>query len=338
MAKAGMACIYPDASVTTRRAAIAVARRQGDSAKVVVRDSVGWSSTCNILTAEIAAISAALDYVQDSFEPDPSEFPFETPHLRVTLFSDSQHALEAIKAGNSARTGRAILRRIANSFYALQKREIEVEFRWVPEHVGVCGNIQADKAAREVANQGGRLSAPPAKQIREAIGLIKLIERDRVVDPDCFDSDGLPGQYTWKLDQALPGRHTLQLYRGLTSEQASVLVQARTGYCRLNQYMSRIGVVEDAKCRCGIDDETIRHLLCVCPLWAEQRRVLQVAAGDRWGDVPYLLGGWGKRKEPRTGKLLDGDRSKWKPDPTIVKATVRFLQETGRLTYQPEEE
>jgi ribonuclease HI len=163
---------------------------------VVVKDSVGWSSTCSILTAEIAAISTALDYVQDSFEPDPSEFPFEIPHLRVTLFSDSQHALETIKAGNSARTGRALLRRIANSFYALQKKEIEVEFRWVPGHAGVCANVQAEKAAREAANQEGGLTALPARRIREAMGVIKLIERDRVVDLDCFDSDGLPGQYT----------------------------------------------------------------------------------------------------------------------------------------------
>jgi hypothetical protein len=95
MAKAGMACLYPDASVITRCAAIAVARRQGDSAKVVVKDSIGWSSTYSILTIEIAAISTALDYIQDSFEPDPSEFPFEAPYLRVTLFSDSQYALEA---------------------------------------------------------------------------------------------------------------------------------------------------------------------------------------------------------------------------------------------------
>jgi hypothetical protein len=58
-----MACLYPDASVITRYAAIAVARRQGDSAKVVVKDSIGWSSTCSILTEEIVAISTALDYI-----------------------------------------------------------------------------------------------------------------------------------------------------------------------------------------------------------------------------------------------------------------------------------
>jgi hypothetical protein len=64
----------------------------------------------------------------------------------------------------------------------------------------VYGNVQADKAAREAANQRGGLTALPARRIREAIGIIKLIERDRVIDLDCFDLDSLLGQYTWKLD------------------------------------------------------------------------------------------------------------------------------------------
>jgi hypothetical protein len=37
---------------------------------------------------------------------------------------------------------------------------------------------------------------------------------------------GLPGQYTWKLDQALSGQHTLRLYGVFSSEQASILIQA----------------------------------------------------------------------------------------------------------------
>jgi hypothetical protein len=35
--------------------------------------------------------------------------------------------------------------------------------------------------------------------------------------------------------------------------------------------------------------------------------------------------------------LLDGEKYNWRPDLTVVKATVRYLQETGRLTYQLEE-
>jgi hypothetical protein len=40
----------------------------------------------------------------------------------------------------------------------------------------------------------------------------------------------------------------------------------------------------------------------------------------------------------RTGQLLDSPREKWKPDIEVVKATIRFLEKTGRLTYQPEAE
>jgi hypothetical protein len=49
------------------------------------------------------------------------------------------------------------------------------------------------------------------------------------------------------------------------------------------------------------------------------------------------MAGRGKRKDANLGKLLDGERDNWKPNPTVIKATVQYLQETGRLTYQPEE-
>ena len=40
----------------------------------------------------------------------------------------------------------------------------------------------------------------------------------------------------------------------------------------------------------------------------------------------------------RIGQLLDGPKEKWKPDMEVVKATIRFLEKTGRLNYQPEAE
>jgi hypothetical protein len=138
------------------------------------------------------------------------------------------------------------------------------------------------------------------------------------------------------MDQALPGRHTLQLYGSLISDQASILIQARTGYRRLNQYLSRAGLRDDAKCGYGDNDETIKHVLLWCPRWADERRELRAAAGSRSEDVPYLLGGWGSKKDIRTGQLSDGPKEKWKPDLEVVKATIRFLEKTGRLTYQQE--
>jgi hypothetical protein len=93
--------------------------------------------------------------------------------------------------------------------------------------------------------------------------------------------------------------------------------------------------VDEAKCSCGDDEEIIRHLILSCPRWTVERRELRKAVGARSGDVLYLLGGYGLRKDVRTGRLLDGPQEKWKPDMDAVKATIRFLEKTGRLTYQP---
>jgi hypothetical protein len=57
------------------------------------------------------------------------------------------------------------------------------------------------------------------------------------------------------MDKALPGKHTLYLYRSLTLDQIAILIQARTGYYRLNQYLSRIGLVDKAKCSCRDNEE-----------------------------------------------------------------------------------
>jgi hypothetical protein len=163
-----------------------------------------------------------------------------------------------------------------------------------------------------------------------------LINKDRSKDLTALDTMSMPGRYTWKMDQALPGKHTLQLYGSLTSDQVSILIQARTGHCRLKKNLTRGGIADSAKCECGNDEQTVRHVILSCPQWVEARKVLRAAVGDRWGDVPYLSGGWGMRKDVRTGQLLDGPKEEWKPDLAVVKAIIRFLEKTDRLSIQQE--
>jgi hypothetical protein len=93
------------------------------------------------------------------------------------------------------------------------------------------------------------------------------------------------------IDKALPGKHTLYLYRSLTPDQTAILIQARIGYYRLNQYLSRIGLVDEVNCSYRNDKEIIKYLILSCPRWIVERRELRKAVGVRLGDVPYLLGG-----------------------------------------------
>ena len=138
--------------------------------------------------------------------------------------------------------------------------------------------------------------------------------------------------YTWKMDKAWSGRHTLRLYGALSSDEASILVQARTEHCGLNACLSRKRLADSPACECGRGDETVLHVLLRCHRYAEARKALREAAGDRWGDASYLLGGWSGRKDVRTGKFVDGPRESWKPDLKVVKASIRFLYQTGRLS------
>jgi hypothetical protein len=55
IAKARVLGLYIDASVRKRLASIAVIKRLGIFERVVRKDSIGWASTCGVLSAELAA-------------------------------------------------------------------------------------------------------------------------------------------------------------------------------------------------------------------------------------------------------------------------------------------
>ena len=107
----------------------------------------------------------------------------------------------------------------------------------------------------------GEPTAPVDERIRELKGVLQLMEKDRSDNPTLTGSHRRFGQYTWRLDQALPGKHTLALYGNISSEEASVLIQARSGHYRLNQSLHRLKIVDTTDCQYRKDKETIQHIL-----------------------------------------------------------------------------
>ncbi len=67
------------------------------------------------------------------------------------------------------------------------------------------------------------------------------------------------GSHSKRIDAALPGKHTRQLYDRLAWREASVLAQLRTGMERLNAYLYRIKVAATDQCACGQARETVEH-------------------------------------------------------------------------------
>lgn len=326
----GTAILYTDASVRNRVSGCAavIASGQG-SIRTVYQDTVGWATTCPILSAEIHAIKQAIDYI----------VPVRSwSYHHYIIATDSQDAIRAFKKGNAATKDREALQGLIASFDEAERYKVNIRLLWVPAHQGVLGNELAHTAAQGMTNPGSRPTSDLTARIREHRATRNLVAKEvqrRAMEKQREIGLGTWGQYTQRLDAALPGKHTLKLYGSLDSDQAAVLVQARTNHTHLNSNLARLQVEESAKCGCGIEDETVAHVLLRCPRWTDIRREMREVAGIRWGDLSYLLGGYSMKKELRTGKPVDGPREKWAPSLEMVKSTIQFLQQTTRMGATP---
>ena len=54
--------------------------------------------------------------------------------------------------------------------------------------------------------------------------------------------------------------------RLLSRHQQTMIFQLRTGHCRLNSHMKKIGIEKSTLCRCGLEAQTTAHVMQSCPL------------------------------------------------------------------------
>ncbi len=128
------------------------------------------------------------------------------------------------------------------------------------------------------------------------------------------------GKYSKRVDAALPGKHSRQLYDGLSRKEARVLAQLRTGMAKLNVYLHRIDAAPSDQCACGQARETVEHFLFRCTQWTRQRAEMLQCTDTRRSNISFYLGG----KSP-------SDDKNWAPNKEAVRTTIRFATATGRL-------
>ncbi len=122
----------------------------------------------------------------------------------------------------------------------------------------------------------------------------------------------------------------LRHIRRAQGPDASLLAQVRTAKCRLNDYLAKIGAAVTNMCiQCG-KPETVKHYLLQCHRWDDLRAELIAKAGNRASDLSFLLGGWTDAKDAK-GNLINGNKEKWKPDCSVISATLSYIRRTGRL-------
>jgi len=101
----------------------------------------------------------------------------------------------------------------------------------VPGDKGIRGVAEVKQAARTVIDNGGELTAAPAERVRKLSGVLRLVKAERAKGLHINEEDVWVKYHTWKMDKAWSGKHRLSLYGELSSDEASILVQARTEHC-----------------------------------------------------------------------------------------------------------
>ena len=79
----------------------------------------------------------------------------------------------------------------------------------------------------------------------------------------------------------------------LTRHQQTIIFRLRTGHCRLNSHLKRIGVKTSAQCPCGEADQTPEHYLQSCSLHQQARQQIWPTCVSLktklWGSAEDLL-------------------------------------------------
>ena len=217
-------------------------------------ETLSFSSTLGIreeqnpYSGELAAMANALNTL---------------PKLRfrsIVLVTRNKAAVLTLRKPRQ-QSGQEYVSRIYGSIRTLKRNGNTLKILWLPSSEENALMKLAKEKAKAATRQG---SIPPTKFPRMRSTTLNIARAKHGT------TRGLPenvGKYSKRIDVALPGKHTRQLYDQLSWKEANVLAQLRTGMARLNTYLYRIKATLTEQCECGQARETIDHFLFRCRRW-----------------------------------------------------------------------
>ena len=178
------------------------------------------------------------------------------------------------------------------------KVKCKVKFVWTPGHEDIDGNERADKAAKAAAS--GLSSNPrdlPTFLRRGPLPVSVSATRQRLrkAMKTRWETEWKTSKRyanSNKIDPSLPSDNFLHIITQLRRNQASLLMQLRTGHVPLNTVlhrMKKLNTSECPHCKNGVR-ETVLHFLLICPHYAGARRLLQSRLRRDASSIPFLLG------------------------------------------------
>ena len=239
---------------------------------------LGCQTKYNVYAAELAAIQVGIS----QWARIRGLYPV------CYIYTDSQAACMSI-AKPRRQSGQSIIRNILDQIDEVGPRQ-QLNIVWIPGHQGVEGNERADKEAKTAAQSpevSQRTRYPPQKSCSAQ----DIKAKAKVQWQKTWEA-GATARHLRRILAREGAEAGPKLYNEIPNrESASTLVQLRTGHCRLNKYLYRMGKKDSAMYECEQGEETVEHYLLECPKYREQRRELRKEVGIEKMNVAGLLGG-----------------------------------------------
>jgi ribonuclease HI len=204
--------------------------------------TLGARAEQNPFSAELAAMAHALNMVVGLKD------------YRITLLT-SNKAVALTLRNPRQQSGQEFVRQLYKVMRKLRRNGNQINIRWI--------STSEDNKLRGLAKEQARAATQEDALPQERVPRIKSTTLN-IARSEAVPSNDLPGnvgRHAKRVDAALPGKHTRQLYDRLSWREASVLAQLRTGMARLNGYLYRINVADTGQCACGQARETVEHFL-----------------------------------------------------------------------------
>ncbi|CAL4072958.1 unnamed protein product [Meganyctiphanes norvegica] len=253
----------------------------------------------SIMGAELYAIYKALHWTVVNWAILPTD--------KVVILTDSKSGLQGINKHSTKRYS-YIIDQIKKTAATLQDINITVCLQWIPSHVGIRGNEQADEWANRAHNLQVETETP--LDLTEAKSLIteqqnKVWQQHYEGIKNNLHIGGIKDKIsTWSW---LPHRH-----RRIDVAMARL----RIGHAGLNEYLTRFSMANDQNCSTCNVPESIQHFLIECRKHNDHRRKLKNtlrAQGISDLTVKTILGGSNHPKTCRCTYKKPWGSSSWPP-------------------------
>ncbi|XP_054934114.1 uncharacterized protein [Dermacentor andersoni] len=219
----------------------------GSAAVACIAPEAGTTLQCrlpfaaNSTAAELASLHLAANFL--------AEHP---PQVPVAIFSYTRLALQGLLERNRAGVAVTLL---LTKLSAIQRSGIPLSLHWLPSHLGIYGNEEADAAAKATHYAPVAATTAVAASDYTRQRLLKLLTTAHL---DARVASAKP-------PQTLPKK-------ALTRREQVLLLRLRTGSVWPAARKFSIGGIASPACRRSGSPETLEHILCHCQGLAYQRQ------------------------------------------------------------------